>query len=422
MKISDNALKDRTPLERQQAVASALPAPCFIVVSTGSTLLTQGAQYAPFRPYSHAYYLTGITEPDVVLLLHQKTDGQIERALIIKNPPTKERLWSDTHQLNQQSQELQAYDHIFCWRDIEAVKSWLDLAPKETAVLIAELCPQAAELFPSLKKSEKLLQALAELRCHKEPFERALMSRAAEISALGHAKLASFWAAHESDWELLWRTHCWEMGARQQAYLPIIAAGERTCCLHYHSNNKPTTDASWVLVDAGAEWQYYASDITRTFFRNCQGTMVEIIYKRLLDLQKRLCAAVAPGVSLENLENQAREEMATWLVEWGWLTETNDDHIAATRNYFPHRLGHQLGLDVHDNSTLISSSRLLEPSMVITIEPGFYCSPLLLPKDHPCLGLGIRIEDDILVTESGSVVLSQAAPKEWSEVHFDNRL
>lgn len=419
MKASVNVPSNRTPLERQQALVERLAAPCLIVVSTGTTLSTQGAQYAPFRPYSHAYYLTGISEPDVVLLLHQKSDGVLERAIIIKNPPAKERLWSDTHQLNMQSQEIQSYDHIFCWREMEDIKSWLASIANDTPILTADVCPQAAQLFPSLPKSQELLQALSELRCRKEPCEIALMSHAATISALGHAQLASSWAANESDWELIWRTHCWQMGARQQAYLPIIAAGERSCCLHYHSNNKPTNDTSWVLVDAGAEWQYYASDITRTFFRNCQGTMVETIYKRLVELQKRLCAAVAPGVSLDSLEKQAREEMATWLVEWGWLTEEDCDQIAATRKYFPHRLGHQLGLDVHDNSSLITSSQILEPSMVITIEPGFYCSPLLLPPDHPCLGLGIRIEDDILVTETGSVVLSHAAPKEWSEVNIE---
>lgn len=419
MKISTNAMRDRTPLERQQALAALLPSPCLIALSTGTTQSTQGAQYAPFRPHSHAYYLTGISEPDAVLLIHQKTHGEIERAIIIKNPPAKERLWSDTHQLNPHSTELQSYTHIFCWGDIEAIKSWLDLISQDTPIFLADLCPQASKLFPSSSKSETLLQALSELRCHKEPSEIALMKHAAHISALGHAKLASCWAANESDWELLWRNHCWEMGARQQAYLPIIAAGERSCCLHYHSNNKQTTGAQWVLVDAGAEWQYYASDITRTFFRNCQGSMVETIYKRLLDLQKRLCASVAPGVSLDSLEMQAREEMATWLVEWGWLTDSDSDPIAATRKYFPHRLGHQLGLDVHDNSSMITSSRILETSMVVTIEPGFYCSPLLLPQDHPCLGLGIRIEDDLLVTESGSVVLSHAAPKEWDEVNVE---
>lgn len=410
---------DRSPLERQQALASLLPHPCLVAVSTGSVQSTQGAQYAPFRPHSHAYYLTSLAEPEVVLFLYLSGEGNLERAIVIQDPPAAQRVWSDTYQLTTASPSLQEYCHIFSWQQPAAIASWLDLLPANLPIMSLDLNNQARQILPQHESNNCLLEALAQLRSYKEPAEITLMQKAAMISSQAHAHLKRFWPDNEGQWELLWRSYCFEQGARQQAYLPIIAGGARSCCLHYHSNNKDTASCQWILVDAGAEWDYYASDITRTYFKGCQGTMVETIYRHLLDLQKRLCAAVRPGVSLERLEQQARKEMAQWLVAWGWVSEDTEDVIAETKKYFPHRLGHQLGLDVHDNSSIIRSDTVLKPSMVITIEPGFYCSPLLLPEGSPCLGLGIRIEDDILVTQEGHIVLSQGAPKEWEEVCFD---
>lgn len=396
--------------------------PTLVVLSTGTQCHTQGAQYAPFRPHSHAYYLTGIAEPDVVLFLWSPNPGEVEHYLLISNPPPNQRIWSDTKTLSPRHPLVQDYDHLFFWEDTSPLKKWLSDLPEGFNLLSTDLTADTALLFPPLSEnSDVLLQALARMRAVKEPQELASMRQAISISAAGHAEIAKRWASgkltdNEGAWELFWRSYCWEQGARQQAYRPIIAGQERSCCLHYQANNKELHSCSWVLVDAGAEWQYYASDITRTYFRNCNGTQVQVIYERLLDLQKRLCAAVHVGATLDVLEQQARAEMGQWLHEWGWCSGSLDESIEATKTYFPHRLGHQLGLDVHDNSRLITSSTPLEEGMMVTIEPGFYCSPLLLPPEHPCLGLGIRIEDNVLVTQYGPEVLSSHAPKDWDAI------
>lgn len=413
---------DLSHQQRQEALAAHLSEPVLLVLTTGSEQHTQGAQYAPFKPHTHAYYLSGLNEPDVALFLWLKKPGLLTRAVFITDPEPEKKVWSDVKSLSPNHPALQGYDQVFSARDKEALQSWLSQIPSDTPCLALDLTPEIAELLGDRPTNpEPLHQALAQLRSIKEPAEIELIAQAAQISADGHAALASCWdKSEEMEWEGVWRAHCWAHGAKQQAYLPIMGSGERSCCLHYHANNASLNGCDWILVDAGCEWQYYASDITRTFFRSGSGTMVQTVYEKLLDLQKRLCAGAVIGSSLATLEEQARSEMAQWLQDWGWVTGSFEQRLQAVKKYFSHRLGHHLGLDVHDCSKHIPVQTPFEPGMVITIEPGFYCSPLLLEDSHPLLGLGIRIEDNIVITEGTPRILTEAAPKEWHAVCSDS--
>jgi Xaa-Pro aminopeptidase len=407
---------NRSPEQRQKELMTQMPPHCLVVLGTGCVLSTQGAQFAPFSPHSNAYYLTSLDEPDIVLFLYKTASGLLQRAVLFHNPSGREKLWSQTHTLTIESLSALGYDNIFEWSKLTSLQQWLASLPCDIELFGVDLDEKVQALFSKPLESLALLKALAHLRCRKEPQELALLSTAAHISAQGHAKLASFWGHNESDWERLWRDHCWAFGARQQAYLPIIAAGSHSCCLHYHRNNQSTQSADWILIDAGAQWQYYASDITRTFFKTGTGTMLQTIYCSVLQLQKDLCSKAVIGATMADLEAQARQEMARWLVDWGFIAADLQKAQAAVPQYFPHRLGHHIGLDVHDMSALIDAHTPFEEGMVITIEPGFYLSPLLLPQTHPFLGLGIRIEDDVAISAGGPIILSHEAPKEWEEI------
>lgn len=262
-------------------------------------------------------------------------------------------------------------------------------------------------------------RTLHALRLRKSRAELSLMRRAAQISAQAHRCLMQHCqpGLNEQDLETRFLYECARAGARYQAYPPIIAGGAHACTLHYTANDAELRDGDLVLIDAGCELDGYASDITRTFPVNGRFSPAQRqLYDLVLEAQLAAIETVRPGASCNAPHEAAVQVLTRGLIDLGILSGTLSTLIeeAAYKPYYMHRTGHWLGLDVHDVGAMHDARgdyRTLEPGMVLTVEPGLY-----LPADESVppeyRTIGIRIEDDVVVTKDGYRVLSADVPKD----------
>jgi Xaa-Pro aminopeptidase len=249
------------------------------------------------------------------------------------------------------------------------------------------------------------------------------MQRAADISAQAHVKAMQQCSVGMNEYQLeaVIQSHCMAEGARFQAYTPIVAAGKNACILHYIDNNQAINEGDLILIDAGCELDNYASDITRTF--PASGTFSDeqrAIYQLVLDANKACIEAVKPGCNWDSLHQLSVTILTEGLVELGLLSGEVEQLVesGAYRRFYMHRVGHWLGMDVHDVGSyrVDGQWRELAPGIVTTIEPGIYIAPDDHSVEERWRGIGVRIEDDVLVTEDGAHVLTAAVPKEIDEI------
>jgi Xaa-Pro aminopeptidase len=259
---------------------------------------------------------------------------------------------------------------------------------------------------------------LHELRLFKSPAELGLLRHAANLGMEAH-RVA--WAALvpgatefaiEADF-----VHALRHAGAQPSYPPIVAGGRNACVLHYARNDAPLRAGELLLLDGGAEWQGYASDITRTLPVSGHFSAPQrALYQLVLDAQRAALARIRPGQSWEAFHQAAREVLIAGLCALGLLKGTPAQALASGvyRRYFPHKTGHWLGLDVHDagDYRIHGEPRLLEPGMVLTVEPGLYIAPDERNAPARYRGIGIRIEDDVVVTAHGAEVLTMALPSD----------
>ena len=248
------------------------------------------------------------------------------------------------------------------------------------------------------------------------------MKQAASISAQAHIRAMQFTKPGKWEYEVEAEIihEFMKNGCRSPAYPSIVGGGENGCILHYIENSAKLKSNELLLIDAGAEFECYAGDITRTFPVNGKFTTAQAaVYQIVLNAQKAAIAAVKPGNHWNQPHEAAVEVLTQGLVELGILNGNVDQLIeeGAYREFYMHRTGHWLGMDVHDvgDYKVGGEWRLLEPGMVLTVEPGLY----IRDQEHVDKKwhfIGIRIEDDVLVTKDGCEVLTEAAPKEIDEI------
>jgi Xaa-Pro aminopeptidase len=272
---------------------------------------------------------------------------------------------------------------------------------------------------------------LHEMRVFKSDAEIELMQRAADIAAEAHVEAMKAVRPGMSEYEIeaLLESVFRKQGSTGPAYTSIVGGGGNATVLHYISNTDTLRDGELLLVDAGAEYRGYASDITRTFPINGRFSQAQQeIYDLVLETQKSCVDMVRPGVRLEDLKTHSVEMLTEGMVRLGLLKGDPKQLIEEKKymQFYMHNLGHFLGIDVHDAGRYYfnGESRPAEPGMVMTIEPGLYVSPDTsnIPEnfnhDIPpqYLGIGVRIEDDVLVTKNGARVLTSKVPKERDEI------
>jgi len=263
-------------------------------------------------------------------------------------------------------------------------------------------------------------------RLIKSSDEILLMKKAAEISgrahkfAMGFARPGRFEYQVQAVMEYIYK----DAGALSSAYNSIVASGDNANTLHYVENNKELKDGDLLLIDSGCEFNYYASDITRTFPINGKfsGAQKEI-YEVVLKAQKSAFNVIKVGTKPSEIHQAACQEIIKGLIDLNFLTGSVEEHWSKTpsefREYYPHGTGHWLGLDVHDDNTYFDENGTeitLLPGAVFTVEPGIYLDLFRQNIPEKYRGIGIRIEDDIHVLDIGMQILSEGAPKEIAEV------
>lgn len=270
---------------------------------------------------------------------------------------------------------------------------------------------------------EALDHLLHDMRLYKSAAEVKVMRQAADISARAHVRAMQACRAglHEYSLEAELDYEFRKGGAKMPAYGSIVAAGRNACILHYQQNDAPLRNGDLVLIDAGCEIDCYASDITRTF--PISGTFSpeqKAIYELVLKSQEAAFAAIGPNKHWNQAHEATVRVITTGLVELGLLKGDVDELIAAEahRAFYMHRAGHWLGLDVHDvgEYKVGGEWRVLEPGMTLTVEPGIYIAPDNHSVAKKWRGIGVRIEDDVVVTRKGCEVLTGGVPKTVAEI------
>ncbi len=377
----------------------------------------------PFRQDSYFWYLTGFNEPNAALLLLKIE--QAEKAIIFLRPrdpllETWNGLRLGVERAPQQLNVNEAYSieefatvlpkilkNLTALYYVPEIHTWGDKLVTESAVSFNEILDWRP--------------MLSEMRLIKSPNEIRLMQQAGQITALGHIKAMQTTRPNRFEYEIEsdilheFNRNC----ARFPSYNSIVAGGNNACILHYTENDRPLNDGDLVLIDAGCEFAMYAGDITRTFPVNGKFSQPQReIYELVLKAQKRAIELLVPGNSIKQANDEVIRIKTQGLVDLGILKGDVDTLIEqqAYRQFYMHGLGHWLGLDVHDvGSYGQDKQRILEIGMVITVEPGIYISEDAdVPEQYK--GIGVRIEDNLLMTEYGNKILTAAAPKEIAEI------
>ncbi|OOF81141.1 Xaa-Pro aminopeptidase [Rodentibacter caecimuris] len=377
----------------------------------------------PFRQDSYFWYLTGFNEPNAALLL-VKT-AQSEKAIIFLRPrdPLLE-IWNGRHLGVERAPQKLKLDEAYSIDDFSVV------FPQMTQNLTALYYMPEFHLWGDKLLSESAVSftevldwrpMISEMRLIKSPNEIRLMQQAGQISALAHIRAMQKTRPNRFEYEIEseilheFNRH----GARFASYNSIIAGGDNACILHYTENAQPLKEGDLVLIDAGCEFAMYAGDITRTFPVNGKFSQAQReIYELVLKAQKRAIELLVPGNSIKTVNDEVIRIKVQGLVELGILHGNVEELIEqkAYRQFYMHGLGHWLGLDVHDVGEYGEErSRTLEVGMVITVEPGLYISEDAdVPEQYK--GIGVRIEDNLLMTEYGNKILTAAVPKEIEEI------
>ncbi|WP_426103805.1 Xaa-Pro aminopeptidase [Massilia sp. TSP1-1-2] len=394
----------------------------------------------PYRHDSYFYYLTGFTEPGSVLVLVAARGSAPAQAVLFCRQKNAEReVWDGFRHGPDGAKAAFGFDAAFPIDELDTeMARLLANAPATYHALghSAALDLQMKTWLGSVRRQARsgvtaptvahdLLALLDEMRLFKDDGEQALMLRAATISGQAHARAMRASRAgmfeYEIEAELLHEFR--RNGAQFPAYTPIVAAGANACVLHYTVNNAQSRDGDLILIDAGCELDSYAADITRTYPVNGRFTEPQkILYELVLAAQAAALEQVRPGTIYTAIHDAAVRVLAQGMLDTGLLAKQKfgsvDDVIAerAYQQFYMHGTGHWLGLDVHDTGAYRDvhaegkPSRALQPGMVLTVEPGIYVRPAQgVPEQF--WHIGIRVEDDVLVTAAGHAILSEAAPK-----------
>jgi len=385
----------------------------------------------PFRQESDFYYLTGHKETDAVLVL---VPGRAEGECIFftRNADPVRDLWFGKGTEQASICNLYGCDQTFTIDELETIIPTL-LANKEKVYFKigydAEFDAQIMRWVHVVKARERegiiaphifvnVETLLHAMRIKKDAKEIALIRKAVAITTQAHLRAMQACKPgmfeYELEAELLYEFT--RSGARRQAFQTIVGGGTNACTLHYCKNDEVLVDGELVLLDAGAEYQYYAADVSRTFPVNGRFSKEQAaIYQAVLDAELAVIALIKPGVPWCELQQTAERVITERLIALKILTGNVADLCEKKefKQFFMHRIGHFLGIDVHDAGVYRVGEkwRVLEPGMIFTVEPGIYIAANLSTVDKKWWNIGVRIEDDILVTENGHEVLTAKIPK-----------
>ena len=406
-----------------------------LIASASHQTRNRDVEY-PFRQDSDFYYLTGFSEANALAVFIPGRE-QGEYILFCQEFDEKKALWEGAHAGLEGATAHYDADDSFPIDDIgDILPGMLENKHKVYYPMgrDGDLDHQILEWINHLKKQSRngisapgelvsLEHILHEMRLFKSTAEIKLMRRAAEVSCQAHTRAMQRCRVgmYEYQMESEIIHEFMQHGLRFVAYPSIVAGGKNACVLHYVENKDKLKKSDLLLIDAGVECEHYASDITRTFPVSGKFSMAQKkLYQLVLDAQYAALEQIRPGIPWNKAHDASVKVITQGLVELGLLKGRVSKLIKDEKykQFYMHRIGHWLGMDVHDvgNYKLDDEWRLLEPGMVLTIEPGLYIPKECTTVEAKWRGIGIRIEDDVLVTEQGHEVLTQNLVKEIDEI------
>ncbi|HHR6078489.1 TPA: Xaa-Pro aminopeptidase [Providencia alcalifaciens] len=419
---------------RNALLAQMAPASAAIIFSAPEAQRNADCEY-PYRQHSDFLYLTGFSEPEAVLVLIKSDEKHSHTVLFNRVRDLTAEIWFGRRLGQDAAPEKLGVDKALPFDEI--VDQLYQLLNGLDVVYHAQGEFDYADklVFGALdvlrRGSRRNLKAprtvidwrpmVHEMRLFKSDAEMAVMRKAGEISALAHIRAMETCRPNMYEYQL-----CGEIeyeftrhGARFPSYNTIVGSGENACILHYTENECAMKDGDLVLIDAGAELEGYAGDITRTFPVNGKFSKEQReIYDIVLESINTALELYRPGTSIHEVTRQIVRIKTEGLVKLGILQGDVEQLIEnkAYHPFFMHGLSHWLGLDVHDVGFYgVERDRILEPGMVLTIEPGLYIAPDAdVPPQYR--GIGVRIEDDILITEDGNENLTAMVVKDPDEI------
>lgn len=422
--------------DRRHSLAWQMQEGVAIIPTAAERVRNRDAHY-PYRFDSYFYYLTGFGEPEAVLVIVAgPVDGVSKHILFCREKNAEREIWDGYRYGPGAAREAFGFDEAYPLSMLDERLPQLiagqpaiyyslghDAAwDKRVVGWINEIRQQVRSGLTPPEDIRDIRRLLDEMRLFKSPEELQVMQQAARISADAHRqvmrKTRPGMKEYEVEAELLreFRRH----GAQAPAYTPIVAGGANACVLHYVENKDRLNEGELLLIDAGCELDGYASDITRTFPVNGKFSAAQKdLYELVLYAQAVAIAEVRPGNSWDAPHNAAIAILSQGFIEYGLCRGSLEEVVEKEgyKRFYMHRTGHWLGLDVHDAGEYKQNGRwrALLPGMTLTVEPGCY---IRAADDVPAHfhNIGIRIEDDVTVTEEGCEVLTSTAPKMVDEI------
>lgn len=385
----------------------------------------------PYRPESNFRYLTNFLEPEAALVLAPgRKEGEV--VLFNKKRDPKFEIWNGKLAGQEGAVKDFGMDQSFAIEELEtqlpelfngrdAVYHAFIRDKEHTPMIVNAIENLARKVRMYVKAPTQILDANIishEMRLIKSPAEIEMMRTVGKISAQAHIKAMKACKPDMMEFqvEAVINQHLLHNNCKFTAYCSIVGGGENACCLHYIDNTKKLKSGDLLLIDAGGEYHGYCGDITRTFPVNGKFTHEQkLIYDAVLKAQEDCLAILKPGLEYPKMQEITVRSITESLVKLGILKGDIETLIAEKKyfQFYMHRSGHWLGMDVHDVGAY--KDRRLAPGMVLTVEPGIYISPAD-NVDKKWHNIGIRIEDDILITETGYEILTPGMPRTTDEV------
>ena len=420
--------------ERRNKLGAMLPKNSAVVIAGASTQYRNADSSHAFRQDSNFWYLSGFNEAEstLVLLINEKNDVQ-SIAFVPEKDELKE-IW-DGYRAGPEG-AMKDYGFDLAYNNTEIDHRLPDLLAGHNQVFYPvgkskTLDADIIEWIKSAKSKDRHSSAIdiadasskvGNQRLIKDEDEIKIMKKACQISAEAHVEAMKFVkpGMTEQEMEAFYQYEFSKRGGRFSAYTPIVAGGENACVLHYVENSKALQDGELLLVDAGCEFELYASDITRTYPINGKFTAPQLaIYEVVLEAQLKSIEAISTNNNVMDAQIISEKVITQGLIDLGILQGSMEElHAAgAFKDFYMHKIGHWLGIDVHDAGDYMEDGEYMKfkPGMVTTVEPGIYISSSSDVEDK-WKGIGIRIEDDILVTADGNENLTAFVPSNPKEI------
>ncbi len=425
--------------ERRQRLMQRMQYGIAIIPTALEAVRNRDSHY-PYRFDSYFYYLTGFREPEslLVLLAGDVSKGLAPKSVLFCRDKDMEReIWDGFRYGPAAAVSEFGFDEAYSISRLDEIlpkllanqgKLYYSLgadAAWDTRVTgwLNQVKAQVRTGVSAPDDVADIRKLLDEMRLFKSPAEQALMRRSATIAAGAHKRAMQKVHAGKMEYEIEaeFLHEFYRFGAQAPAYTSIIAGGANACTLHYNANNARLNDGDLLLIDAGCELDGYASDITRTFPVNGKFSAIQKdVYELVLAAQAAAIAKVSTNSHWNTPHEAALDVLVQGFIDFGWCKGSKDAVLesGAYRQFYMHRTGHWLGLDVHDAGEYKDKAgnwRMLEPGMMLTVEPGCYIRPADNVPEH-FWNIGIRIEDDVLVTADGCDVITVDAPKSVADI------